>query len=126
MKRTVLNESAPAENPAPSPAKNNGKSSNGKPKDSDGSLDLTIILTSLQSMRDGDFAVRLPGTWVGMAGKIADTFNEIVSANQHMAQELKRVGHVVGKQGKTRERTRFHESRGAWGEMEVSVNTLVE
>jgi len=77
-------------------------------------------------MRDGDFAVRLPGTWVGLPGKIADTFNEIVAANQHMAQELKRVGQVVGKQGKTRERTRFHESRGAWGEMEASVNTLVE
>jgi HAMP domain-containing protein/CheY-like chemotaxis protein/putative methionine-R-sulfoxide reductase with GAF domain len=107
-------------------AKNNGKSNSGKSKDSEGSLDLTVILTSLQSMRDGDFTVRLPGTWIGLAGKVADTFNEIVAANQHMAQELKRVGHVVGKQGKTRERTRFHESRGAWGEMEVSVNTLVE
>src|ERR1051326_2997707 len=99
---------------------------NGKSKASDESLDLSVILASLQSMRDGDFTVRLPGTWVGLAGKIADTFNEIVAANQHMSQELKRVGHVVGKQGKTRERVRFNESRGAWGEMGVSVNTLVE
>jgi HAMP domain-containing protein len=53
-------------------------------------------------------------------------FNEIVAANQQMAKEFKRVGQVVGKEGRTRERTRFHESRGAWGEMEVSVNTLVE
>jgi HAMP domain-containing protein/CheY-like chemotaxis protein/signal transduction histidine kinase len=130
MKRAAPNETAPNSTGTipPSMVKNNGgKSSNdGKPKDSDGSLDLTVILTSLQSMRDGDFTVRLPGTWVGLAGKVADTFNDIVAANQHMAQELKRVGQVVGKQGKTRERTRFHESRGAWGEMEVSVNTLVE
>jgi HAMP domain-containing protein/CheY-like chemotaxis protein/putative methionine-R-sulfoxide reductase with GAF domain len=129
MKKAPRNETAPTStgNLPPSMAKNNGgKSNNGKQKDADGSLDLTVILTSLQSMRDGDFTVRLPGTWVGLAGKVADTFNEIVSANQHMAQELKRVGQVVGKQGKTRERTRFHESRGAWGEMEVSVNTLVE
>ncbi len=88
--------------------------------------ELNVILQSLQTMRNGDFSVRLPGTWTGLSGKIADTFNEIVSANQQMAQELKRVGQVVGKEGKTRERTRFHESRGAWGEMEVSVNTLVE
>jgi HAMP domain-containing protein/CheY-like chemotaxis protein/signal transduction histidine kinase len=123
MKRSALNEIAPndAEGLPPTIVKNNGK-----PKVADGSLDLTIILASLQTMRDGDFTVRLPGTWVGLAGKVADTFNEIVAANQHMAQELKRVGQVVGKQGKTRERTRFHESRGAWGEMEVSVNTLVE
>jgi len=90
------------------------------------SSELTAILASLQTMRDGEFSVRLPGSWTGLPGKIADTFNEIVAANQHIALELKRVGQVVGKEGRTRERTRFHQSRGAWGEMEVSVNTLVE
>ncbi len=99
---------------------------NGKSKVPAESLDLSVILLSLQSMRDGDFTVRLPGTWVGLAGKVADTFNDIVAANQHMSQELKRVGQAVGKQGRTRERARFPEFRGAWGEMEVSVNTLVE
>ena len=88
--------------------------------------DLSVILASLQTMRDGDFSVRLPGAWTGLEGKIADTFNSIVAANQQMAQELKRVGQVVGKEGRTRERTRFHEARGAWGDIEVSVNTLVE
>ncbi len=77
-------------------------------------------------MRDGDFSVRLPGSWTGLTGKIADSFNQIVMANQRIAKELERVGQVVGKEGKTRERAKFNESRGAWGEMEVSVNTLVE
>ncbi len=90
------------------------------------SADLKVILASLQTMRDGDFSVRLPGSWTGLGGKIADTFNSIVAANQQMAQELKRVGQVVGKEGRTRERLRFHEARGAWGDIEVSVNTLVE
>jgi HAMP domain-containing protein/CheY-like chemotaxis protein/signal transduction histidine kinase len=90
------------------------------------SPDLGVILACLQTMRAGDFSVRLPGSWTGLAGKIADTFNDIVAANQQMAQELNRVGQVVGKEGKTRERTRFHESKGAWGEMEVSINTLIE
>src|SRR6201988_2242381 len=122
MKRSPVNQvtPSPADTLATLPR------NNGKHKTSDDSLDLTVILASLQSMRDGDFTVRLPGTWGGLAGKVADTFNEIVAANQHMSQELKRVGQVGGKQGKTRERTRFHESRGAWGEMEASVNTLVE
>ncbi len=82
-----------------------------------------VILASLLTMRDGDFSVRLPGTWTGLAGKIADTFNEIVAANRQMARELNRVGQVVGKQGRT---MRFHGSRGSWGDIEVSVNTLVE
>src|SRR5262245_9326752 len=88
--------------------------------------DLRALLYGLQAMRDGDFSVRLPRDWLGLEGKIADTFNEIVAANQKMAQELQRVGQVVGKEGKTRERTKFDQSKGAWGEMEVSVNTLVD
>jgi HAMP domain-containing protein/signal transduction histidine kinase/DNA-binding response OmpR family regulator len=88
--------------------------------------DLSVILACLQTMSDGDFSVRLPGSWTGLAGKLADTFNDIASSNQQIAQELRRVGQVVGKEGRTRERTRFHQSKGAWGEMEVSVNTLVD
>jgi methyl-accepting chemotaxis protein len=123
MKRTERNASTAISDGEPLAAspKNNGHCITGTEP-----AELVAILASLQTMRDGDFSVRLPGSWVGMAGKIADTFNEIVTANQQMAQELKRIGQVVGKEGRTRERIRFHESRGAWGEMEVSVNTLVE
>ena len=89
-------------------------------------VDLSVILATLQKVRDGDFSVRLPRDWIGLEGKIADAFNDIVAANQTMAHELKRIGKVVGKEGRTRERARFPQSRGAWGEMEVSFNTLVE
>ena len=88
--------------------------------------ELSVILAGLQTMRAGDFSVRLPGDWTGLAGKIADTFNDIVTANFQMARELRRVGQVVGKEGRTRERMRFHLEKAAWGEMEVSVNTLVD
>jgi len=109
------------------------KTVKGSPQQQDGNghgklaqANVAAILAGLQTMRDGDFSVRLPGYWTGLAGKVADTFNEIVFANQQIAQELKRVGQAVGKEGKTREHARFSESRGAWGEMETSVNTLVE
>ena len=88
--------------------------------------DLAVILAGLQTMRDGDFSIRLPGNWTGLPGKVADTFNEIVAANQQIAQELKRVGRAVGKEGRTREHAKFSETRGAWGETETSVNTLIE
>ncbi|HEY1807479.1 MAG TPA: HAMP domain-containing protein [Acidobacteriaceae bacterium] len=87
---------------------------------------LPVILQGLQTMKDGDFSVRLPVSWTGLAGKIADHFNEIVSANEQMARELKRVGQAVGKEGKTRERIRVPRHHGAWGDMEVSVNGLIE
>jgi HAMP domain-containing protein/CheY-like chemotaxis protein/signal transduction histidine kinase len=119
----IVNDEPPAREPARPSGKNNG---NSVLASESASVNLTAILASLQTMRDGDFSVRLPGSWTGLEGKIADTFNSIVAANQQMAQELKRVGQVVGKEGRTRERLRFHEARGAWGDIEVSVNTLVE
>ncbi|MGE5539276.1 MAG: HAMP domain-containing protein, partial [Gemmatimonas sp.] len=77
-------------------------------------------------MRGGDFSVRLPGNQTGLVGKIADTFNDIVAANERMASQLERVGSVVGKEGKTRHRVKFGIAYGAWGEMENSVNTLID
>src|ERR671935_175051 len=90
------------------------------------SPELYDLLNALQSMRVGDFSVRLASSQVGLLGKIADTFNEIVAANERMAQQLDRVGQVVGREGKTRQRVKFALSSGAWGEMETSVNTLID
>ncbi len=87
---------------------------------------LAELLHALQMMKVGDFSVRLAGDRVGIFGKIADTFNEIAATNQRMARQLERVGQVVGREGRTRQRVRFGLSDGAWGEMEASVNSLID
>jgi HAMP domain-containing protein/CheY-like chemotaxis protein/signal transduction histidine kinase len=91
-----------------------------------GSHQLHDLLTALQAVRVGDFSVRMSGDRLGIEGKVADTFNEIVAANQRMAQQLERVGQRVGKEGKTKQRVRFAVSSGSWGEMESSINTLID
>src|SRR6059036_3039574 len=93
---------------------------NGKPDS------LEDLLHALQAMRAGDFSVRMTGDHLGIEGKIADTFNEIVAANQRMAQQLEHVGQVVGREGKTRQRVKFDLSSGSWADMEGSVNTLID
>src|SRR5437660_682473 len=102
--------------PPPSPNPVNGKDD----------LDLNHLLYALQAMSVGDFSVRMAGNQLGIEGKIADTFNEIVAANERMAKQLENVGQVVGREGKTRQRVRLGLSGGAWGEMESSVNTLID
>jgi len=87
---------------------------------------LAELLHALQAMRVGDFSVRMAGDRIGIMGKIADTFNEIVATNQRMAKQVERVGQVVGREGKTRQRVRLGLSDGAWGEMEASVNSLID
>ena len=84
------------------------------------------LLHALRAMRSGDFSVRMTGDHQGVDGKIADLFNEIVAANERMAQQLERVGQAVGREGKTRQRVKFGLSSGSWADMEDSVNTLID
>src|SRR5688572_1686959 len=84
------------------------------------------LLQALQGMRVGDFSVRLPSDWEGAEGRIADSFNEIVAANQQLAQQIERAGQVVGREGRTRKRVKLGIGHGAWGEMESSTNTLID
>ncbi len=84
------------------------------------------LLHALQAMRAGDFSVRMPGDWVGLMGKIADAFNEIAAANGRMAQQLERVELMMGREGKTGQRVKLALTDGAWGEMESSLNCLID
>ena len=84
------------------------------------------MLAALQAIRAGDFTIRMSGELVGTQSKIVDTFNEIAAANQRMAQQLEGVGQDIGRDGRTRQRVKLGVSSGAWGEMEESINTLID
>jgi len=114
--------SAPAAQfPREEPASNNGHALAGE-----SGIDARLLLAAMRAVRDGDFSARLPGDWTGLGGKIADTFNEIVGANAELATELARVGVAVGRKGGTRQRIAAGRRAGAWGEMEGSVNNLID
>ncbi|MEA2882977.1 MAG: hypothetical protein QOH32_2233, partial [Bradyrhizobium sp.] len=115
-----MSEIGPAAPPATRRASKTRPFGNGKTNPSED------LLHALQAMRSGDFSVRMTGHHLGIEGKIADTFNEIVAANQRMAQQLEHVGRVVGREGKTRQRVKFGLASGSWAEMEDSVNTLID
>jgi methyl-accepting chemotaxis protein len=71
----------------------------------------SALLDALLALKRGDFTARLPSNWTGVAGKIADAFNDVIDTNHRMAEEVKRVSHAVGKQGKTRQRLRADRPR---------------
>src|SRR5918995_174300 len=89
-------------------------------------VDLHELQQALEAMRSGDFSVRLPTGRAGAIGRISVLFNEIVGANQIRAQQRERSGKSVGERGRTRQRVKFALSAAAWGEMEGSVNGLID
>src|SRR5437762_1121872 len=90
-----------------------------------GELDAKQLLSALVTVQRGDFSVRLPDDWTGIAGKIADTFNEIARTNLRMTQELERVGRVVGKEGRITQRASLGDVSESWVEAVRSINDLI-
>src|SRR2546421_371101 len=83
------------------------------------------LLRVLMAFNRGDFSVRLPHDWTGLAGKIADTFNEVIASNQRMTKELDRIGRVVGKEGRITQRASLGDVSNSWADAIQSVNGLI-
>ena len=83
------------------------------------------LLTALMAFKRGDFSARLPDDWTGVAGKIADTFNEVIANNQRMTKELDRIGRVVGKEGRITQRASLGDVSNSWADAIQSVNGLI-
>jgi HAMP domain-containing protein/signal transduction histidine kinase/DNA-binding response OmpR family regulator len=88
-------------------------------------LDLDELLTVLTAVRRGDFSVRMRPTRTGVAGKVADTLNEIVELNQEMAREFERVGLAVGKEGRITQRAHLGGAGGSWTASINAMNALI-
>jgi HAMP domain-containing protein/signal transduction histidine kinase/DNA-binding response OmpR family regulator len=88
-------------------------------------LDARALLSALNAFKKGDFTVRLPSDWTGLAGKIADAFNEVIERKERMHDELARLSRVVGKEGRIAERATCSDFTGAWKSQIESINTLV-
>ena len=89
-------------------------------------IDVTALLAALVALKKGDCSARLPLHWTGVAGKVADVFNEVVELNERMAHELERLSRVVGKEGKLTQRASLGDVSGCWRDSVGCVNNLID
>src|SRR3990170_2908362 len=87
-------------------------------------LDGAAVLAALRALRNGDLRVRLPEGDPGIAGAVAEAFNDIVELNQRTAQELRRISRAVGREGRISHRVSIGPA-GSWARNEAAVNQLV-
>ena len=92
----------------------------------DAAAEMQQLLGALVQLRKGDPNVRLPLHWSGVAGRVADAFNDVVEQNASMAEELARLRQVVGKEGKIKQRASLRDARGFWGESIDCINALID
>jgi len=79
----------------------------------------------LMRFKEGDFASRMPASFVGMEGKAADLLNEILAVSERRATEITRICRVVGKEGKLKQRMNVPGAVGGWADEIEALNTLI-
>jgi HAMP domain-containing protein/CheY-like chemotaxis protein/GAF domain-containing protein len=88
-------------------------------------IDAAQLLTVLTALRKGDFTARLPADGTGLAGKVADTLNDVIELSAGMTSELRRLSNVVGKEGRISQRAFVGGASGAWADCVEAVNSMV-
>ncbi|HEY8902303.1 MAG TPA: HAMP domain-containing protein, partial [Chthoniobacterales bacterium] len=84
------------------------------------------LMRAMVAFRGGDFSSRLPVGWTGVHGKIADIFNDVMTMSERRAKEVARVCHVVGKEGRLRQRMLTTGLSGGWADEVGQLNTLMD
>ncbi|WP_310551571.1 HAMP domain-containing protein [Paenibacillus glufosinatiresistens] len=88
-------------------------------------VDIGELLNALMAMKKGNFTYRMPYDRTGIAGKVADTFNEIMEIQEGMVNEVETVAKVVGKEGNLSKRFVQKNLGGSWDTITDSLNGLV-
>ena len=85
---------------------------------------LQPLLKALQAARDGDFSVRLPegNGWE----EIAIAFNELLTVNQNIANQINSVSQTVGEEGRLTERADGSSFKGSWSTCIDNINGLID
>jgi signal transduction histidine kinase/HAMP domain-containing protein/ActR/RegA family two-component response regulator len=89
-----------------------------------GAIDTKVLLSILARVKGGDFSARMPFEWTGVAGKVADGFNDVIIANEALGAELARVSRVVGERGELSQRVVL--GGPGWSGSVESVNSLID
>ncbi|WP_201276625.1 ATP-binding protein [Marisediminicola senii] len=87
---------------------------------------MAALLEVLAAVKAGDFSVRAPLDWTGLGGKVADSLNDVIIANQSFSEELGRVTEVVGRQGRLSQRVSSGSWARGWSGSADSVNGLID
>jgi hypothetical protein len=108
-------------------AKANGKTNGqAQPLDYSEELDNRELLRVLSEVKEGNFTVRLPEDKIGLSGKICDMFNQIISLNEMLMDELTQAKNTIGKKGHLNHRVALpRQARGSWAAGVDSINTLI-
>ena len=91
----------------------------------DESAILRELAEALRKVGRGELKVRLPRR-AGLAGEVADAFNDVVALQERQNIDVRRISRIVGRDGRLTERLDEEGLEGAWAEGQRAINSLID
>ncbi|HEX4978148.1 MAG TPA: HAMP domain-containing protein [Nocardioides sp.] len=102
---------------------NQGEAARGRDPEDDARL--RQLLVALRSLRDGDFRARVVADGDGLLGELAEVLNEVADRQQHLQDELTRVGKAARRDGRQSVQLEQGQGRGGWSACVDVTNGLI-
>jgi HAMP domain-containing protein/signal transduction histidine kinase/ActR/RegA family two-component response regulator len=90
-----------------------------------GLSEIDRMVEVLLAMKRGDFTARFESVEGGTLSRAGELLNDIASMNEHLTNELVRVGRIVGQEGRMHERASVGPAKGSWATSVMAVNQLI-
>ncbi len=83
------------------------------------------LVDVLKAVKSGDFTARFEYQKGDILSRTGEILNDIIGLNEHLSNELQRVGKIVGQEGRMTERASVGPAKGSWATSVQSVNQLI-
>src|SRR5262245_40380194 len=83
------------------------------------------LLAALRAIRRGTFITRLPVDQTGMAGEVAEAFNDVAELLEESTTAIESVSHAVGREGQITQRASLPGATGGWAVRIEAINHLI-
>jgi hypothetical protein len=87
---------------------------------------LKELLEGLRAASAGELGLRLSTRRAGIAGELAQAFNELARKREETTKELVRVSRVIGREGRLSERAEIEGAAGSWELSLEALNSLID
>lgn len=88
-------------------------------------VDAGPLLEALRAIRRGNFITRMPMNQTGVAGEVAEAFNDVAELLEESTHVIEKVSHEVGLEGRTTVRAILPGAPGGWANRIEAINQLI-
>ncbi len=89
-------------------------------------IDNSVLLDVLTALKNGDTSVRMPNNLTGIAGKVADTLNQVIQNNEILGKSIEELAVAINQNGSIKQRLHPGLNMHVWDKTTENINAIID